>query len=1007
MAEKLDILQFMVMRSPTLPDPSKSRRDYIHDDLIVEEGIYDADLFSDASNSEIGKLIYDKVFCDEDATMSRRRPGDLNATFGSILLGVLELLEYYDAPCPNKAPPDSIRLETLPDRTFFSIDGTRFYLLPEQLKDLNVPLIDVLLDVLVLLRAADSVDVPEDFDKVATHKALCKLLNVKQLRDLVFVGGRNSDEFAQAKRKLFDALYLLYILRRRISVNLEQIIDGLRALHILEAMAIDEFLDQLQQQGKPTAGDKALLEALAVVYPALKTWHFKTSPQGLPLISKAQDLADYLSASPLVHPIFARLLYFRQPFNSIKPIGIGDLKVVKQWLVGYKPGEIAHIDNVLLGETKTRTHRHLERTEETFSYSSEQQEETQRDTQTTDRFELKRESENVVKNDLNITAGLSVSASYDGGTYKIQAGVTGGFAYTRSQTETSKSAENFARDVVDKAVKRVQSRISQQRTTTKLFETEETNVHTFTNTSPSKQHISGIYRWVDKEYKAQLFNYGKRLMYEFVLPEPAAFLVESRLRSYEAGIELPRPPQKPVMVDLPQWVKYLKPASVTEQQFNIWRQQYDLSGLTQSDFPALTRQVEFIDPATGKNFFSERGMTTATWQARTYTCRLGAKGYRLINFYATGYLAFGGRNATGAQEANTIDIRVAGQRVRRVTNENNIYWSAPGPELPDPMPVNGIAFASDDVTLFLGFWDISWFDLSFNAELRLSDEALESWQLEVCRAITKIEQAKVDEQNRALEQAYQGQLSTYHNRLAELRAKAINDLLQGQTEVFNRQIILRELKRQCLAVLTKEFDSETDDDVLTDMEAMGDRDVVTQFRRFDVKELPDADNPTRVEVNFSEAHKLVNFPVPNLSMAKGKGRYIQFLEQAFEWQQLSYLMYPYFWATPPKWIDLMNRSDESDSFLSAFLQAGSARVLLAVTPGYDHAVLHYLATGEPWEGGPSPVIGDKLFIPLYEEVKKQLDDLANATPEGEPWPFTLPTSLVYLENSSTPLPMIT
>ena len=146
--------------------------------------------------------------------------------------------------------------------------------------------------------------------------------------------------------------------------------------------------------------------------------------------------------------------------------------------------------------------------------------------------------------------------------------------------------------------------------------------------------------------------------------------------------------------------------------------------------------------------------------------------------------------------------------------------------------------------------------------------------------------------------------------------------------------------------------------------------------------------------------------VPDLALARAKGRYIQFLEQAFEWQQLSYLLYPYFWATPPKWMDMMSRSDQTDPFLTALLQSGSARVLLAVTPAYDDAVLHYLATGEFWEGGPAPVIGDPLFIPLYEELRRQQDDLENAIPDGDPWTFTLPTSLVYLENSNTPLPTI-
>jgi hypothetical protein len=147
-----------------------------------------------------------------------------------------------------------------------------------------------------------------------------------------------------------------------------------------------------------------------------------------------------------------------------------------------------------------------------------------------------------------------------------------------------------------------------------------------------------------------------------------------------------------------------------------------------------------------------------------------------------------------------------------------------------------------------------------------------------------------------------------------------------------------------------------------------------------------------------------DLPVPNLEASKEKGSVVQFLEQAFEWNKLSYIPYPYFWTVPRRWYELLSRSDRVDPFFSAFLQAGSIRVLLAVTPAYNHAVMHYIATGQPWEGGPSPVIGDPLFVPLYEEIREQQDDLVHATPDGAAWTFSLPTSLVYLEGSTTPLP---
>jgi hypothetical protein len=1031
-ADKVDILQFMVIRPANLPPAERIRRGYIHDDHLLSTGFEAADLFSQDSLSEIGRQVYTSVFCNGPALPTRTGTATLTET-ASILLALLQKLPQYTAPCPNPQARDGLILESLLDRSYV-VAGNRVYLIPDRLRDVSAPLIGVLPAVLAAARAA-LVEPPRTLDKQALLDAVRLTLGAASLAGEVFEGASHSGAFIQTKRKLFDALYLLYILRRRLSVRLEEIINGLRALHILEALAIDEVLDRLQRQGQALTADQAILGALTAAFPSLKGWKFGPLPSGLPLIASLADLDVHLSAVPVVHPLFARLQHFRQPFNAIRPLGIGDLKVVKHWLTAYKPGEIAHIDNILKGETKTRVHRHLEKTEDVFSFSSEQQEETQRDVQTTDRFEMKRETDNVIKSDMNVNASANFGFSYENSGYKVLTGVNAGIAYTRSQSDQTKTTANFAREVVDKAVKRVQSRTSQQRTTTKLFETEETNTHTFENKSTSPKNISGIYRWVDKQYTAQIFNYGKRLMFEFVLPEPGAFLVESRLRSYESRLDYPRPPQKPTEVALPAWLQQMPASAITEQRYRQLSETYDLSALP---VPPVDKVVELVDAMTSKGEFAEGGIAGGgTYTARTYTCKLNAIGYRVSSFAMRGAVGFIGNSfivpflgtevstlldlpaaradrpvvvgvdPPAPSEVNRVEITLAGDTMMRL-NDNSRTQFAFGPGLDTAVfPVNGRRLLTDEVTLTLGFWDTGGFSLSFRARLDRTPEFFAEWQAAVRAVVVRAEQKKVDEANRELTQAYNAQLSTYRNRLAELRATAVNDVLQGQSEAANRQVILRELKRHCLSALTKEFDSVPADDVLTDLETMGTRSVVSRSRQFRVDERPNSASPTEVTGTFAVATTTVDFPVVDLDRARTKGRYIQFLEQAFEWQQLSYLLYPYFWATPPKWIDLMNRSDDADPFLTAFLQAGAVRILVAVTPAYDEAVMHYLATGEPWEGGPSPVIGDPLYLPLYEELRKQQDDLLNATAEGSSWNFTLPTSLVYLDNSDTPLPEIT
>lgn len=219
---------------------------------------------------------------------------------------------------------------------------------------------------------------------------------------------------------------------------------------------------------------------------------------------------DQIFTTPRVKPSNVRA--------SIKPLGIGDLKVVKQKIKKYVAGEVAHIENVLRGEYKERKHRVLDRTEDIFMESIETEEETIKDTQTTERFELKKESEKTIQEQMSVQAGFTVSASYGPVTF----GAHGDFAYSTSTSESNKNSSNFAREVVDKSVSRIQKKTKEERTTKRLHEVEEINTHGIDNKDKT-DHAVGIYRWVDKYYDAQIYNYGKRMMFEFIIPEPAAF----------------------------------------------------------------------------------------------------------------------------------------------------------------------------------------------------------------------------------------------------------------------------------------------------------------------------------------------------------------------------------------------------------------------------------------------------------------------------------------------------
>ena len=73
--------------------------------------------------------------------------------------------------------------------------------------------------------------------------------------------------------------------------------------------------------------------------------------------------------------------------------------------------------------------------------------------------------------------------------------------------------------------------------------------------------------------------------------------------------------------------------------------------------------------------------------------------------------------------------------------------------------------------------------------------------------------------------------------------------------------------------------------------------------------------------------------------AEAQGSYIRFFEQAFEWEQMIYLFYPYFWGTKFFWMFKMS-IEEADPLFKDFLKAGAARVTVPVRPGFEKAVAH-------------------------------------------------------------------
>lgn len=218
-------------------------------------------------------------------------------------------------------------------------------------------------------------------------------------------------------------------------------------------------------------------------------------------------------------PTFSPAPDQNDPEGYIQDVGTANLLVVKQQIIRYEAMEIAHIENVIAGESKTRTHTKLTRSEEFTSTVTDITTDSETELETTERFELNKQAAKTFQKDTELGLELTLSGKY-GPTVSFDSNFNAG--QTTSQTQSSEHATNFAKDTIERSKERIIEKISTTKEKTLIREIKEKNKHRLENTSSN--HKFAIYQYVDKIYETQVFDYGIRQMFDFMIPEPSSYL---------------------------------------------------------------------------------------------------------------------------------------------------------------------------------------------------------------------------------------------------------------------------------------------------------------------------------------------------------------------------------------------------------------------------------------------------------------------------------------------------
>jgi hypothetical protein len=141
-------------------------------------------------------------------------------------------------------------------------------------------------------------------------------------------------------------------------------------------------------------------------------------------------------------------------------------------------------------------------------------------------------------------------------------------------------------------------------------------------------------------------------------------------------------------------------------------------------------------------------------------------------------------------------------------------------------------------------------------------------------------------------------------------------------------------------------------------------------------------------------------PFLDLAVARAEAPLVQFLEQAFEWSQMTYSLYPYYWSDRDKWKADSVLVDDADPQFGAFLASGAARVAVPVRPGFEGAVALYQATGLIWSGGEPPTPADATYVSVAQENMESLGIREKPPASIELDNVVTPTNLVILQDGA-------
>jgi hypothetical protein len=598
---------------------------------------------------------------------------------------------------------------------------------------------------------------------------------------------------------------------------------------------------------------------------------------------------------------------------KVEPLGFLHLERLQFTPVGYVRGELVYSLPMAPGEIVRLSHREWTRTEEEF----EELVATSLETASEESLGEKSELTESFNSQQQHNSAFNASVTASGGFGPVQISTSVGYNASNASSQSRQASSQHSQEITKKASSRAKSEHKITLKVTSIHEMEETSFREIANLL--ERPVRWDFHRLMRKWRIDLFRYDMRMTYDIVVPEPGSYLLRRHLQLRNVEQALAQPFVMPIT---PANITRGTPGAEDAGDWAVLSNQYGVSlpkPPPEEEPVQVTEPVKFSTQQRGDGFVEltlPEGYAFKSWLGhdRQYE-------KQVLDDDNTWPFQFGSIDTLNGENS----ARLNGPFGKSNTYEWRYlyYWDTAHPQ--------GYKVEPND-TMFV----------HVEAVGRLTDDAFREWQMRCFELLRDALQMRYEEKRDLLE---------------KLRDSLVQELGR-EDALMLRKLEKEEIMKAVLRwVLGPDF----------------------RFYPQHLLDLPDltldpngylqyygpGSNP--FEPGSGNVREVYHEP------ALRHGEIVKFLHHAIEWENVNYVLYPYFWTDEPRW-DFKQSLFHSDYVHRGFLRSGSARVVLTIRPGFEKSFLEWV---EGFDEGAMPA-----GYP-YETIADEVEQMAKTS-----YPYT-------------------